>query len=181
MRNFQCLGSMATTFFTVYGIQQMKMPDQFAGIFTICLLASQSLFFFLWGTIGDRFSHKLVICIGGFALALSSFVAILFPTLASLYFVYISMGMYYSAQGSSGLAIVNKWAPEGKYPTYISLTNGLTALSAFIAPLIGGKIADMIGFYPLFWIAGLLSLVGFFIMLLFVRENSYLVEKKLIR
>lgn len=172
MRNFQCLGSMATTFFTVYGIRVMKMPDQYAGIFTVCLLASQSLFFFLWGFIGDRYSHKAVICIGGFALALSSCIAILFPTMASLYFVYICMGMYYSAQGSSGLAIVNHWAPEGKYPTYISLTNGLTAISAFIAPLIGGKIADMLGFTPLFWIAGILSLVGFMIMLLFVRENK---------
>ncbi|MDD4663069.1 MAG: MFS transporter [Caldisericia bacterium] len=171
MRNFLCLGSMATTFFTVYGIRRLNMPDQYAGIFAICLLASQSFFFFLWGYIGDKFSHKLVICLGAFALTLSSFIAILFPTIVSLYFVYACMGMYYSSQGSSGLAIVNIWAPEGKYPTYISLTNGLTAISAFIAPLIGGKIADSIGFHPLFWLAGGLSLIGFILMIALVKES----------
>ena len=86
MRNFLCLGSMATTFFTVYGIRKLNMPDQYAGIFAICLLASQSFFFFLWGYIGDKFSHKLVICLGAFALTLSSFLAILFPTIFSLIF-----------------------------------------------------------------------------------------------
>lgn len=170
MRNFQCLGSMATTFFTVYGIRQLNMADEYAGIFTICLLASQSFFFFLWGFIGDRYSHKLVIILGASALAISSFIVLFFPAILSLYFVYACMGMYYSSQGSSGLAIVNMWAPAGKYPTYISLTNGLTAISAFIAPLIGGKIADIIGFAPLFWCAGLFSLTGVLIMMIFVKE-----------
>lgn len=178
MRNFQCLGSMATTFFTVYGVRHLHMRDEFAGIFTICLLASQSFFFFIWGYIGDKCSHKAVICFGAFALATSSFIIILFPSVKTMFFVYGMMGMYYSAQGSSGLAIVSRWAPEGKYPTYISLANGLTALAAFIAPLIGGKVADSLGFVSLFWIAGLFGLLGFLLMVFSVKDlNKEIVDR----
>jgi len=171
-RNFQCLGSMATTFFAVYAIKELRFGDQFAGIFLLFLLASQSITFFLWGYIGDHYKHKYVLVIGSVGLLLSSVLILMSKSRYSLFAIFICMGMYYSAYGSSGLAILNRWAPDGKYPTYISLMNSLTALSAFSAPLIGGKIADIFGFSVLFWIAGIFSALGFIWILFFTHEGE---------
>lgn len=171
-RNFQCLGSMATTFFAVYAIKILHFEDKFAGIFLIFLLASQSITFFLWGYIGDHYRHKIVLVIGSIGLLLSSVLILISKSIYSLFVIFILMGFYYSAYGSSGLAILNRWAPEGKYPTYIALTNSLTALSAFIAPIIGGKIADVFGFSILFWIATIFSAFGFIWILFFTHEGQ---------
>lgn len=170
-RNFQCLGSMATTFYAVYAIKVLRFEDKFAGIFLIFLLASQSITFFLWGYIGDHHQHKIVLVIGSLGLLFSSVLILLSKSSFSLFAIFILMGFYYSAYGSSGLAILNRWAPAGKYPTYIALTNSLTAFSAFIAPIVGGKIADVFGFSVLFWIATFFSALGFIWILLFTHEG----------
>lgn len=171
-RNFLCLGSMATTFFVVYASKELRFADQYAGYFSIFLLASQSLTFFLWGYIGDKFSHRFVLIMGSLGLLSSSALVILSQSAISMFMVFVSMGIYYSAFGSSGLAILNRWAPDGKYPTYIALSNGLTAISAFIAPIFGGKIADAYGFRALFFISLLLTLIGLIWLLFFIHEEK---------
>ena len=171
-RNFLCLGSMATTFFVVFASKELHFADQYAGYFSIFLLASQSITFFLWGYIGDKFNHRVVLIMGTLGLLSSSILVIFSQSVLSMFMVFVSMGIYYSAFGSSGLAILNRWAPNGKYPTYIALSNGLTALSAFVAPILGGKLADTYGFFVLFYASLFLTFLGLIWLLFFIREGK---------
>lgn len=171
-RNLLCLGSMATTFFVVYASKELHFADQYAGYFSIFLLASQSLTFFLWGFVGDRFSHKIVLVMGSLGLLCSSILVLLSKSVFSMFMVFTAMGIYYSAFGSSGLAILNRWAPSGKYPTYIALSNGLTALCAFIAPIAGGKIADIYGFTMLFFVALGFTFFGLLGIMFIIKEGK---------
>ena len=171
-RNFLCLGSMATTFFVVYASKELHFADKYAGFFSIFLLASQSLTFFLWGYIGDRFNHRIVLIIGASGLMLSSILVLLSHAAVSLFLVFVCMGIYYSAFGSSGLAILNRWAPSGKYPTYIALSNSLTAICAFMAPILGGKIADTYGFKIMFIASLIFSTVGVLWLIFLISEGS---------
>jgi MFS family permease len=171
-RNFLCLGSMATTFYVVFASKELHFADQYAGYFSIFLLASQSLTFFLWGYIGDRFSHRFVLIMGVIGLLFSSILVLVSHSAISLFCVFISMGIYYSAFGSSGLAILNRWAPRGKYPTYIALSNGLTAICAIIAPIVGGKITDIYGFTTLFSFALAFTIIGLLWMIFLIKEGA---------
>ena len=170
-RNLQCLGSMATTFFTVYSVKRLGFPDQSAGWMTLSLLVSQSLAFFLWGFIGDRFSHRLVLFFGALGLVMTSVMALLFQSYAAIMSVFVFMGWYYSAQGTSGLAILRDLAPEGRYPTYLALSNGLTTFAAFFAPIIGGKLADMYSYRTMFGVALFFSCWSLIWLLLFIRTH----------
>jgi MFS family permease len=171
-RNLLCLGSMSTTFFVVYASKELHFADQFAGYFSIFLLASQSLTFFLWGYIGDRFSHRFVLVMGSLGLLASSILVLISKSVFSMFMVFTAMGIYYSAFGSSGLAILNRWAPSGKYPTYIALSNGLTAFCAFIAPIVGGKVADTYGFTLLFYISLFFTFFGLLGMIFIIKEGK---------
>jgi MFS family permease len=171
-RNFLCLGSMATTFFVVYASKELHFADQFAGYFSIFLLASQSLTFFLWGYVGDHFNHRLVLILGTFGLLSSSILVLVSKSIFSLFMVFTAIGIYYSAFGSSGLAILNRWAPSGKYPTYIALANGLTSICAFIAPIAGGRIADIYGFTVLFYISLVFTFIGLLWLIFLIKEGK---------
>jgi MFS family permease len=171
-RNLQCLGSMASTFFVVYGVKKLGFPDQSASWMTVSLLLSQSLSFFLWGYIGDRYHHKIVLILGAVGLSLTSVFALFFSTYWAILIVFVFLGWYYSAQGTSGLAILRDMAPEGRYPTYLALSNGLTVLAAFFAPVLGGRIADLYSYRSMFWLAFCFSVAGLLFLLLFIPMNK---------
>ncbi|HOI25457.1 MAG TPA: MFS transporter [Caldisericia bacterium] len=167
-RNLQCLGSMASTFFVVYGVKRLGFPDQSASWMTVSLLLSQSMSFFLWGYIGDRYHHKIVLIFGAIGLSLTSVFALFFSTYWAILMVFVFLGWYYSAQGTSGLAILRDMAPEGRYPTYLALSNGLTVLAAFLAPVLGGRIADLYSYRSMFWLAFCFSVAGLLFLLFFI-------------
>ena len=167
-RNLQCLGSMASTFFVVYGVKKLGFPDQSASWMTVSLLLSQSMSFFLWGYIGDRYHHKIVLIFGAIGLSLTSVFALFFSTYWAILMVFVFLGWYYSAQGTSGLAILRDMAPEGRYPTYLALSNGLTVLAAFLAPVLGGRIADLYSYRSMFWLAFCFSVAGLLFLLFFI-------------
>lgn len=171
-RNLQCIGSMASTFFVVYGVKKLGFPDQSASWMTVSLLISQSLSFFLWGYIGDRYHHKIVLIFGAIGLTLTSVFALFFSAYWAILLVFVFLGWYYSAQGTSGLAILRDMAPEGRYPTYLALSNGLTVLAAFSAPILGGRIADLFSYRSVFWLAFCFSLAGLLFLLLFIPMNK---------
>ncbi|MCK5848799.1 MAG: MFS transporter [Caldisericia bacterium] len=171
VRNLQCLGSMATTFFTVYAIQNLHFQDSSAGVLSIFLAASQSVFFFIWGYIGDQKSHKLVLTAASLGLIATSALLLILNSWLSLCLVFVSLGMYYSGIGCSGLALLHKMAPPGRYPTYIALYNSLQVVSAFIAPILGGWISDVYGWRNMFWVALVFSLSGLLWLQFFVHEK----------
>jgi MFS family permease len=178
VRNLQCLGSMATTFFTVYAIKSLRFPDSSAGILSIFLASSQSFFFFVWGYVGDRKSHKLVLTIASLGLISTSIILMFFQSWVALCVVFVMLGIYYSGIGCSGLALLHNMAPKGRYPTYIALYNSLQVVSAFVAPVLGGWISELYGWTMMFTVALLLSIVGLIWLLLFVHENRRVLNEE---
>jgi MFS family permease len=171
VRNLQCLGSMATTFFTVYAIQNLQFQDSSAGILSIFLAASQSVFFFVWGYIGDHKSHKFVLTAASLGLIATSILLLLFNSWMAICLVFVSLGIYYSGIGTSGLALLHQMAPTGRYPTYIALYNSLQVISAFIAPVLGGWLSDVYGWRSMFWVSLFFSLSGLLWLQFFVYEK----------
>lgn len=178
VRNLQCLGSMATTFFTVYAIKSLQFADSSAGLLSIFLASSQSFFFFIWGYVGDRKSHKLVLIIASLGLISTSLILLFFQSWIALCIVFVMLGIYYSGIGCSGLTLLHNMAPQGRYPTYIALYNALQVISAFIAPVIGGWISEAYGWKTMFVVALILSVLGFIWLLLFVQERRSRLNEK---
>lgn len=163
-------GTMAGGFYLVYGAERFQISGAEVGLLTGVLIGCQALLNPLWGLIGDRYGHKLVLVGGALALALAAATASLAPSWPWLVLVFGLIGAFLSADTASFLTIIPEFCADEDRPTYIGLTNTLLAPVTALAPLLGGWLVVQQGYAPMFALAGLLAGLGAGLLASRVRE-----------
>ncbi len=170
-RAFMGLGRMASIgLATVYAVERWQLPDQQAGIFTMILLITQTVFNLIFGYVGDRRGHKVSLEVGLLAWCMSMMIALLAPTPAWFYLIFAATGAATAAELVGGLMILLEFGGPDDRPTYVGLGNTTTGIFSAMAPLLGGWIASMVGYPVLFAISLLLTLVALALLRWAVRE-----------
>ena len=164
------LGAMATGFFMVYGTERFHIDGQGVGLLTAVLVGSAAVMNLVWGFIGDRLGHKLVLVCAAFAMALAALTAWLAVSQTWLIVTFVLMGVYAAGDGVSAFNIILEFCAPADRPTYIGLTNTLLAPILTVAPLIGGWLAITVGYNGLFLTALVIASLGGLLMLIWVRE-----------
>jgi MFS family permease len=67
---------------------------------------------------------------------------------------------------------VVSYAPPERRPLYAGLFNTLSAGATLAAPLIGGTLAERLGYEPLFAVAWLMGLAALFMTLRYLGDRS---------
>jgi MFS family permease len=164
------IGTMAGGFFLVYGAERFQLGGAEVGLLTGVLIGAQALLNPLWGILGDRRGHKVVLVCGAAALALGALAAALAPAWPWLIGAFVLLGAFLAADSASFLTIIPEFCPEGERPTYIGLANTLLAPVTTLAPLAGGWLAALFGYPPMFGLAALVAGIGTVMLALWVRE-----------
>jgi MFS family permease len=164
------LGAMATSFFIIYGNQRFGLDGAAIGLMTATLVATQAIMSLVWGVIGDRAGHKVVLTSAAFALAMAALNTLLAPTQGWLVLSFVLLGMYSSGDAVSGLNIILEFARPEDRPTFIGLTNTLLAPTIVLAPMIGGWIATVAGFPVLLIMAATIAATGATLLAFWVHE-----------
>ena len=164
------LGTMASGFYVIYGIERFQIDGAGVGLLTAVLVGSAAVVNVLWGIVGDRRGHKTVLACAAFALALAALVAWVSASQIWLAVTFVLLGVYRAGDGVSSLNIILEFcAPEDR-PTYIGLTNTLLAPVLTLAPLLGGWLAMTFGYNGLFIVALACATLGGCLMAFWVRE-----------
>ena len=164
------LATMASAFYIVFGTDAFSIDASGVVLLTIVSVSSVAVMNIVWGIVGDRSGHKLVLTLAAFCLTLAAAVAVGAPNQYFLAGTFVLLGAYGAADSVSGLNIILEFcAPEDR-PTYIGLTNTLLAPVVTLAPLIGALLATVLGYQPMFAIAMTVSALGGLMLLLWVRE-----------
>lgn len=169
-RTVVILGTMANSFFIIYGSQRFALDGAAIGALTAALVASQAVMSLVWGVVGDRAGHKVVLASGAALLALASLNTLLAPSQSWLLLSFILLGAASSGDGVSGLNIILEFAAPEDRPTYIGLTNTLLALPIVLAPILGGWLATVAGFPALLGAAAVLAATGSALLAFWVHE-----------
>ena len=164
------LGGMANGFLIIYAVRQWNLPDSAGGYFTSAMLIGQALANLAFGTLADRKGHKLVLEISIFCSICVVGLAVFAPTPEYFYAVFALRGASAAGAILSGIAISLEFSSPEMRPTYIGLSNTISGSAAIIAPLIGGWLANVLGFQNLFIISFCIVLTGFSLMHWFVLE-----------
>jgi len=164
------LGTMGVGFYTIYSLKEFALADEYAGIFSAFLLGSQTISVFLLGPIGDKNGHKLILSSGILSITLAYLGLIWGINYWTGYLAFIFLGINYSAFNTSGLVLLTEFATQELRPIYVALSNTIIGPFSFLAPIIGGILANKIGYKPMFLISLVLSLIGFIIMYFMVKE-----------
>lgn len=169
-RTVMLLGAMANGFFIIYGGQRFGLDGAAIGLLTAVLVASQAVMSLVWGVIGDRAGHKVVLAGAAFALALAALNTLLAPSQSWLILSFVLLGASSSGDAVSGLNIILEFAAPEDRPTYIGLTNTLLAPTIVLAPILGGWLATVAGFPALLSVAATIAATGGLLLALWVRE-----------
>jgi MFS family permease len=163
-------GTMAGGFFLVYGNGRFQLSGTDIGLLTGVLIGCQAIVNPIWGVLGDRYGHKLVLNAGALALALAATVVWLAPSLPWLVLAFTLLGVFLSADSASFLTIIPEFCSAADRPTYIGLTNTLLSPVTSLAPLFGGWLAGWLGFQPMFALAAIFATIGAVLLATLVRE-----------
>lgn len=165
------LGTVGFAFYTVYVVRFYGVDEATVGIFTGLLMISQTLFNPLMGWLGDRWSHRGVMALGMVAATVSAGVAWWAPSVGWFYLAYGLAGMAMVAIWTIAMAMTLEYGQEQEKPAYIGLANTLIAPTAFIIPLLGGWLADNIGYQATFIASMIGSIVTIFVLSFILQDH----------
>jgi len=150
--------NLAAPFFTVYMLKRLGLSMSL--IIGLSVLSQLLNFAFLriWGKFTDRFSNKSVLAISG-PLFIFSILAWTFTTMPEKYFLTIPLLVVIHAVmglASAGISLASgniglKLAPQGQATAYLATHTIANSIAAGIAPVLGGKFADLFAGRELAW------------------------------
>lgn len=151
--------SMANAFFAVYAIKRFSLPDAYAGVFTIVMMASMIVGSIVFGFLADHYGHKINLLICAVATLVGSVVALVAQSLELYVVVFICSAATVAINGISRLPMIAELCPEEERPTYVALTNMITSPFVLLG-LAAGWMADAIGYAAVFFLAGGFSIAA---------------------
>jgi MFS family permease len=159
-RAFVHLGGMAVAFLAVFGIQQYRLADEQAAIFTGMIFISGTLGYIVFGLIGDRIGPRKTVFFADVMQAGVFLLAFFSPGLWSIYLIFFIFGFAQSAYVIGGLIIGMELGPDDERPIYIGLARTLPGFVILAAPIIGGLLVNWFDFQTMFMVAFLFTLAG---------------------
>jgi len=162
--------TMGFSFYILYALRRFQMDAITAGYLTATLTIAQTIANVGMGWIGDRIGHRTMLVIGAAAAVLSSLLAWFATSIAWFYPIFILSGLTNVSIWTIGMTMTVDFSEEKDRPFYIVLAQTLTAPATIIAPLLGGWIADTMGFTPTFALSAILSVVMMAILWFIVKD-----------
>ncbi|MDA8218341.1 MAG: MFS transporter [Dehalococcoidales bacterium] len=165
------LGSTAAfAFYTVYGLVRLHAQEEQVAAFTLFLLLSEASSTVLLGWLADRFGHRTVLMLGAAAGIVGNPIAMLAWSPEVLYPVFALMGTARAATIVAHQSIILEFGGAEDRPTYVGLAGTLMAPVALGAPLLGGVLADNVGYEVVFATAAALAFLNLLCLATLVRE-----------
>ncbi|MGA9406478.1 MAG: MFS transporter [Bacteroidota bacterium] len=154
---FTLMSMSASAFYAVYAIEKFDVPPSYAGTFTVIVMAGMVAGNSVFGYLADSFGHKLNLILLALASIAASVIAIAADNILVYGFTFFFMAWTVGLQGISRLSFVAELCSESERPTYVALTNTLTAPTVAVGILFGW-LARAYGFRVMF---GAAAFIGF--------------------
>jgi MFS family permease len=161
---------MGFAFYTVYAVKEFGISEISIGILTGLLLAVQVSANPILGWFGDRYGHRQTFQFGVVAATASTFLAWLAGGTAWFYPIFLLAGIANAAGWTIPMAMTVEFGQESDRPAYIGLANTLIAPGTFVAPIIGGVLADFAGYPAAFMFSSVSGIFALLILTMVVRD-----------
>ncbi len=158
------IGTMGAGFYAVYAIQHFGLHPGVVGIYTSVMAGTQALLNPVVGYLGDLKGHKPILLFAMLSEAVSAFIALVTPWAWGFYLVYFAVGLAFTGFMVAGLSLPLEFGHGGERTATISVTNTFNGVFFGIAPLLGGFIAQWVGYRTLFLLSTLFALAGYVVL-----------------
>jgi MFS transporter, DHA1 family, multidrug resistance protein len=136
----------------------------FSGPFLVSFIATP-----VWGALGDRYGRKMMVVRAIFGLAISQALIGFSQDVYQLFFFRIVQGAI-SGYIASALSLVSTNTPSEKSGYAIGFLASASAGGMVLGPFVGGVLADLFGYRPIFFITASLCMISGFAVVFLVKE-----------
>jgi MFS family permease len=164
------VASMALTFYIIYATRHLAMDEGTAGVMVGVMGLTQTVGSIGLGWIGDQWGHRKVLVLGGILLAASALVATFAPNQTWFYLVFGLTGIANATTWATAMAMTIEFGKDSEKPFYIGVTNTVMAIPALAAPIIGGWLAETVGFQSTFIVSIVSGLAMAYVLFFVVRD-----------
>ena len=164
---------LAFAFYTIHIVVNLGVSEAKVGLMTSAYLAAQIIFNPLMGAAGDRFGHHRMMIAGVICAAVSAGVAWIAPAPDWFFLVFLLAGIANVALWTMALALTLEFGSNADRPAYIGLANTLIAPATFIAPFVGGWLADHAGYPAAFMASSLIGLLTAALLIIKIRNPRH--------
>jgi MFS family permease len=169
---------MAIGLYAVAAKTTAHLTDAQVSIQNNVLALASALAYFVMGPLGDRYGHRRLLEISALVTGAAAWLAFFAHSQLLFIGVFLLTGLGLSALFVAQLSFVVEFGTPETRPTYIALAAVAYAPFATFTPILGGWLADHVGYGPPFALAGLLGMVGLFLLHRFVPDPRIDARKK---
>lgn len=150
LRSLSQFAAVAFSFYTVYVVWTFSVTEAEAGYLTAAYLFCSIASSLVMGRLADRKNPRVVMAAGGLAASASAAIALAAPSAGWFYVSFLLASVAIVAIWTIPLPLTVRFGSEQERPYYIGLSSTLTAPATILAPLLGGWLADTVGFQATF-------------------------------
>ncbi|WP_352413740.1 MFS transporter [Thermus sp.] len=158
VRLLLALGGMAEPFYAAYAVRVLQQ-ERALGLYLALYALSMTLSNLLWARLAEQSSRPVVLAGAGLGVLALLLAPLLPPGLFGL--VFLLQGAYLAALGLGTTTYLLNLAKKEDRSAYIGLANTLVGGFSF-SPVLGGALADRLGFAGLFLLAALFYGLGLY-------------------
>ncbi|GGH15667.1 MFS transporter [Paenibacillus segetis] len=167
--------TMITPFLSLYLARDLHVQGEhqiglWAGAIFAANFATSFIFQPLWGKLSDKYGRKIMLLRSGFGMA----IVITLMGFATQPWHLLALRLLngtISGFNPAAVSLVSGTAPEKRMGFAMGTIQSGNVAGTILGPLIGGLLAEWVGFRPIFYITGSLLFIASVLALLLVREN----------
>ncbi|WP_342565494.1 MFS transporter [Paenibacillus sp. FSL R7-0345] len=172
--------TMITPFLSLYLAKDLGVTgDRAIGLWAGLIFAANFLTSFifqpLWGKLADKYGRKIMLLRSSFGMAIVIVLMGFAQTPMQLLLLRLLNGTI-SGFNPASIALVSGTTPKHRMGFAMGLMQSGSVAGTILGPLIGGLLADWIGFRPIFYVVGALLFVASLLALFLVKEKFNRVE-----
>jgi len=146
--------------YAIYRVKNLGASDTWIGLLSMTDVAVTILAYFYWGRAASRKGNRLVLLLSSMGLILFPVLTGLSPRIEPLLFVSVIGGIFGAGFNLSFFNTLLEVCPQGRIPSYVAINTTLINVAAFLAPLLGTSLTNLLDIRMAFFIAGAVRLLG---------------------
>jgi DHA1 family multidrug resistance protein-like MFS transporter len=157
-------------YFQELGVTHATQLSYYVGLSATLTAAAMAIAAPVWGMVSDRYGRKIMILRAMFFAALILASMGLVQSIWQFMVLRICQGIF-TGTITASMSFVSANTPENRLSYSLGLMTSSNFLGWSIGPLVGGLLAEVVGYRLCFLLGGILMIVGFLMVLFLVKED----------
>lgn len=152
--------------------QHFLLPTYLAGLIILSFYISSTALYPVMGRVADQFGRKRVLLFGMTIFAISEFAAALSPSFSFFLGARVVQGFAVACILPVAIAYIGAIFPPEKRGMATGILSAVQAIASMTGAVIAGYLVQQYGWTIIYWISGVLSIIGFVVIKVFVEESK---------